>query len=207
MGTKKRAGSGDSANLNEYQRIIAHVFQEKHKIGETKVEYTLADERAAAKELGLEIDNFPDLNYSFRSGRDELPESIKKRAPKDHVWIISGAGKGKYRATALPAGEAHVTADKSIIPIKVPDSTPGIIALYAKKDEQALLAQIRYNRLLDIYTGIACYSLQNHYRTSLQGWGQVEVDELYVGLDKNGVHYLFPVEAKSIGQKLGKVQV
>lgn len=40
--------------------------------------------------------------------------------------------------------------------IRLPDSTPGVIAKYAMFDEQALLARLRYNRLLDIFTGLAC---------------------------------------------------
>lgn len=49
-------------------------------------------------------------------------------------------------------------------------------------DEQALLAKVRYSRLVDIFLGIAAYSLQNHLRTSVVGIGQIEMDELYVGI-------------------------
>ena len=68
--------------------------------------------------------------------------------------------------------------------IKIPDSTPGVIAKYVLSDEQALLARVRYNRLVDIFTGITCYSLQNHLRTTVRSIGQVEIDEIYVGIDK-----------------------
>lgn len=64
---------------------------------------------------------------------------------------------------------------------KVPDATPGIVAKYAFNDEQALLAKVRYNRLVDIFTGVTCYSLQNHLRTTVSEIGQVETDEIYVG--------------------------
>ncbi len=37
----------------------------------------------------------------------------------------------------------------SVTPIL--DATPGIIELYAFSDEQALLAKLRYNRLVDIF--------------------------------------------------------
>lgn len=47
-------------------------------------------------------------------------------------------------------------------------------------DEQALLARVRYNRLLDIFLGLATYSLQNHLRTSVTDIGQIEVDEICV---------------------------
>lgn len=72
-----------------------------------------------------------------------------------------------------------------------------MVAKYAFSDEQAVLARVRYNRLIDVFLGIACYSLQNHLRTSVRGMGQVETDELYVGVDKRGVQYVIPVQAKS----------
>ena len=90
---------------------------------------------------------------------------------------------------------------------KVPDSTPGIVAKYAFNDEQALLAKVRYNRLVDIFSGVVCYSLQNHLRTTVQEMGQVETDELYVGVDKKGIHYVFPVQAKGGTDKLSIVQI
>ena len=81
-----------------------------------------------------------------------------------------------------------------------------MIAKYAFGNEQGVLARIRYNRLLDIFLGIACYSLQNHFRTAVTGIGQVETDEVYVGLDKRGVHYVLPVQAKGPHDKLSRVQ-
>src|SRR5438105_12357136 len=90
---------------------------------------------------------------------------------------------------------------------KVPDSTPGIIIMYALGDEQALLAKLRYNRLIDIFTGVTCYSLQSHLRTTVPNIGQVETDEIYIGLDRRGAHYVFPVQAKGGKDKLGIVQV
>ena len=53
-------------------------------------------------------------------------------------------------------------------PHRNPDSTPGVIS-YALSDEQSLLATVRYNRLIDVFTGLTCYSLQNHLRTSQTG--------------------------------------
>ena len=57
-----------------------------------------------------------------------------------------------------------------------------------------MLARIRYNRLIDVFLGITSYSLQNHLRTSITGLGQVETDEIYVGIDKRGVQYIVPVQ-------------
>jgi hypothetical protein len=90
---------------------------------------------------------------------------------------------------------------------KIPDATPGIISQYALSDEQALLALLRYNRLIDIFTGITCYSLQSHLRTSVPEMGQVETDEVYIGLDRRGAHYVLPVQAKAGKDRIGVVQI
>src|SRR5439155_21625553 len=100
-----------------------------------------------------------------------------------------------------------LTPIPSIAETKVPDATAGVVAKYALSDEQALLAKLRYNRLVDIFTGVACYSLQNHLRTTVPDIGQVETDELYIGVDRRGAHYVFPVQAKGGRDKLSVVQI
>lgn len=77
---------------------------------------------------------------------------------------------------------------------------------YALTDEQALLAKLRYNRLLDIFLSLTCYSLQSHLRTQVNNV-QIETDELYVGVDHRGAHYAIPVQAKGGSDKLGIVQI
>lgn len=69
------------------------------------------------------------------------------------------------------------------------------------------MAKLRYNRLIDIFTGLTCYSLQSHLRTTVAGVGQVETDELYVGLDKRGAHHIIPVQAKGGKDRIGAVQI
>jgi hypothetical protein len=80
-------------------------------------------------------------------------------------------------------------------------------SMYALGDEQALLAKLRYNRLIDIFTGVTCYSLQNHLRTTINGMGQVETDEIYVGIDRRGAQYVIPLQAKGGNDKIGIVQI
>jgi hypothetical protein len=92
------------------------------------------------------------------------------------------------------------------VTIKIPDATPEIISAYALSDEQALLAKVRYNRLLDVFLGVASYSLQNHLRTTVKEIGQIEIDEIYVGVDKHGRHYVLPVQAKGGNDQLSTVQ-
>ena len=88
----------------------------------------------------------------------------------------------------------------------VPDATPALVDLHAIYDKQALLAKVRYNRLIDIFLGITAYSLQNHLRTTVKGIGQIEIDEIYVGVDKHGRQYVIPVQAKGGSDQHGVVQ-
>ena len=104
-------------------------------------------------------------------------------------------------------GNVPLTPNPNLAVTKIPDATPGIIAKYTFSDEQAVLARVRYNRLVDVFLGIACYSLQNHFRTTVPGIGQVETDEIYIGLDKSGAHYAIPVQAKSGNDRLSRVQI
>ena len=85
-------------------------------------------------------------------------------------------------------------------------ATPELIRAYKLDDEQALLAILRYNRLIDTFPGLTTYSLQNHLRTAVHGVGQIEIDELYVGIDKRGRHYVIPVQAKGGNDRIGTVQ-
>jgi hypothetical protein len=80
---------------------------------------------------------------------------------------------------------------------------PEIVEANLANDEQGLLTVVRYNRLLDVFTGVACFHLQSHVRTQIKGHGQVEIDDLYVGVDKNGRGYVLPIEAKDAGEMLG----
>jgi hypothetical protein len=91
--------------------------------------------------------------------------------------------------------------------IKIPDATSGIVARYAQGDEQALLTKLRYNRLIDTFTRVTCYSLQNQLRTHIEDIGQVETDEIYVGVDRNGIQYVFPLQAKGGNDKIGITQI
>lgn len=188
-----------------YSKIIEEVFRRKHTSGATQIAFEREDIVKAAKRLRIpEPKNLGDVLYSFRY-RNDLPKDVAETAPEGLSWLIRPAGTSKYRfeLSAL----ANITPRDSLAATKVPDSTPGVIAMYALTDEQALLAKLRYNRLIDIFTGVACYSLQNHLRTSVPGVGQVETDELYIGVDRHGAHYAFPVQAKGGSDRLSIIQI
>ena len=160
----------------------------------------------ACDALGYErIKNLGDIPYSFRFRR-ELPDSIQRMAPEDSEWIIVGAGVGNYQFRLATPGKIQPTPHLKLI--NVPDATPEIVRHYAPgTDEQALLTRARYNRLIDIFTGITCYSIQNHLRTTVSDIGQVEVDEIYMGVNQRGTHFVLPCQAKSPGDRFGIVQV
>ena len=190
---------------NRYTQIIEHIFFLHYEEGAREVEWEREEIVSASDALGFpRPDNLGDVIYSFRY-RTVLPESIKAKAPEGLSWIIRPAGRSRYKFVATAVQEILPTELLAVT--KVPDSTPGLVAKYSKGDEQALLVRVRYNRLLDIFTGITCYSLQNHLRTTVEGMGQVETDEVYVGVDRRGAHYVFPVQAKGGKDKLNIVQI
>ena len=190
---------------NRYVSIIKSIFLNRFKPGMREVAFEREDIVKFAQKLKISLPkNLGDLVYSFRY-RTNLPLEIRLTAGPDETWIIRPAGRAKYRFVLAP--DRSFSPNQSISVTKVPDSTPGVIAKYALSDEQALLAKVRYNRLVDIFTGVTCYSLQNHLRTTAPNIGQIETDEVYVGVDKKGAHYVFPIQAKGGKDRLSIVQI
>ncbi len=190
---------------NRYTRLIEDIFNEHYQQDIQEIAFERHDLVITAKKLGITLPkNLGDVIYSFRY-RVNLPPSIAQRAPEGLEWVIRATGQGKYKFSL--ASMPRILPNDLLAETKIPDATPGIIAQYAINDEQGLLAKLRYNRLIDIFTGITCYSLQNHLRTTVPGIGQVETDEIYVGLDQRGAHYVFPVQAKGGSDRLGFIQI
>ena len=189
----------------KYERIINYIF-DKHFDSETSgFEFSRREINEAAESLKLtQVSNVGDVLYTFRS-RKLLPESIRSKAPDNKEWVIRTTATGRYRFDLIP--HASFAVNHQLTETSIPDSTPALIHLYKQSDEQALLAIVRYNRLIDVFTRLSCFSVQSHLRTSLKGSGQIEVDELYVGLDRKGAHYVIPVEVKSAKDVIGYVQV
>lgn len=190
---------------NRYSAILERIFTSKFKAGVRQVDFEREEIETVARKLRIKLPkNLGDLIYSFRY-RADLPERIRRAAGKGETWIIRPTGKARYRLVLVP--DKPIQPNPNLAMTKVPDATPGIVTKYAFNDEQALLARLRYNRLVDIFSGVTCYSLQNHLRTTVPDMGQVETDELYVGLDKKGSHYIFPIQAKGGTNKLNVVQM
>jgi hypothetical protein len=190
---------------NRYSQLIETVFFKHYRNGDTEVSFDRSEFEAEAKILEIDLPkNQGDIVYSFRY-RTALPERILALCGPEEEWTIHGVGRGRYQFRKGPATRIAPQAD--LLPAKIPNATPSIVDQYAIEDEQAVLTKIRYNRLIDLTTGMTAYSLQNHLRTTLKSGSQIEIDELYVGVDKHGVQYIVPVQAKGGNDRIGRAQL
>jgi len=217
MNSRKKTGNKRSSPVNadarragQYEQIIESIFHRHFKQGLEGFEFDREEIDEAARSLHeqgkiarAKVKNLGDVVYSYRHRRN-LPSSILATQPEGRGWLILGAGDARYRfqLSRLPV----ILPSRGRLAIPIPDATPEIVAKYKLQDEQALLAKIRYNRLIDTFLGITAYSLQNHFRTKIPNYGQIEIDELYVGVDKDGRHFVVPVQAKGPKDKLGAIQ-
>lgn len=198
------ADSSDASRSNRYKILIERIFLDRYVEGVEEIAFERADLVEAAKMLGMELPkNLGDVIYSVRY-RTPLPETVLATQTADTEWIIEGAGRSRYVFRRVRIN--RIVPNPSLVTIKVPDATPEIILAHALSDEQALLAKMRYNRLIDVFLGRAAYSLQNHLRTTVRHIGQIEIDEIYVGLDRHGRQYVLPVQAKGGSDQLSVVQ-
>lgn len=196
------------------QQIIDKIFAARHRPGLQEVTFTRDDLISAAAALGApRPKNLGDIVYSLRY-RVPLPDPIRRTAPPGREWAIFPGGNAVYTLRTVPFN--LIEPRNGLRTIRLPDATPGVISKYSLTDEQALLARVRYNRLLDVFTGLACYPLQSHLRTSITitnaidgkpSSSQVETDDVYVGLDEHGAHYILPVQAKGGSDSLSVIQI
>jgi len=189
---------------NRYLSLIEKIFLDRYQAGKAELEFARTDIEDAADELDIKLPkNLGDVLYAFRF-RISLPEKIVATQPEGMEWVIELAGRAIYKFRLVKIN--RVLPREDLARINIPDATPEIIRAYALDDEQALLAIVRYNRLIDTFLSLTTYSLQNHLRTTVKGIGQIEIDELYVGIDKRGCHYIIPVQAKGGKDQIGIVQ-
>jgi hypothetical protein len=197
----KKAGE---ASQSRYKAMVEKVFFDRYAAGQESLEFEREDLVAAAAELSVTLPkNIGDVVYSIRY-RTPMPDSILAIQPSDMEWILEGMGRAKYAFKLVKVN--RIIPNRELIATKIPDSTPEIVRGYALSDEQALLAVVRYNRLIDVFLGLVAYSLQNHLRTTVSSVGQVEIDEIYVAVDKFGRQFVLPVQAKGGHDKLSVVQ-
>ena len=133
--------------LNRYQLLIESIFFENYTNGVTEFLFARQDIETKADNLNVKLPrNLGDVVYSVRY-RTALPAKILETQPDGQEWIIEGAGRAKYRFRLVTT--TRVVPRDDLIKIEIPDATPEVIRAYALDDEQALLAIVRYNRLID----------------------------------------------------------
>ena len=198
------AGAESRREENRYKKLIEKIFFAKYRKGASFIPWERSELQGAAAELRIVLPkNLGDIVYALRY-RTPMPERVLATQPPGKEWIIEGAGRARYAFKLLRSNK--IAPNPDLATIKVPDAAPEIISAYALSDEQALLAKVRYNRLVDLFLRIVTYSLQNHLRTSVSGIGQIEIDEVYVGIDRQGRQYVLPVQAKGGNDRLSVVQ-
>ncbi len=200
-----KRSSSDERAPNRYASLLAAIFAHHHRPGAKSFEFPRDELETTAATLGIKLPkNLGDLIYSFRF-RSVMPESITATAEPGQQWVIELAGRSIYRVVQRKI--SRIAPDPSYHRIKVPDATPEIVAAHAATDEQALLAKVRYNRLIDLFLRVTAYSLQSHLRTSVPGMGQIETDEVYVAVNHLGQQFAIPVQAKGGADQIGVVQI
>ncbi len=191
---------------NRYIRVMRKLFERHIRPGARGFIWQRKEINEIAAEFGFAPPaNLGDNIYSIRYGREELPEDIQRLAPRGKHWLLLPNGRGIYQ---FALGAVNIIEPEFRPAIKIPDATPQIVGRYALGDEQAVLARLRYNRLIDIFLGVTSSALQSHLRATVAAFAksQIETDELYVGVDLNGVQYIVPVQAKGADENVGAVQ-
>lgn len=187
---------------HEYRRFWLTLFFEKREQHGPMppIPFAMEDIKDVIHRLNLNSNPY-DLKYNSKS-RGDFPEAMRAAAAAGKEWRVTTLAKGKYAFTLHDEGEGIIEPDTALPRIKIYDALPSIVERYARKDEQALLARIRYNNLVGVFLGLSVYSLQSHWKTSIRGAGiPIEIDEMYVGMDANGCQFVIPVEAKSVGPR------
>ena len=144
----------------------------------------------------ISVKNIPDIIYSFRA-REDLPEEIISGG---NVAII-GCGKGAYAFAAIDRPN-RISLPKAVSVKKVVDAVPDWARAYMGDDEQGNLTKIASNHLIRDYLSLKdAFRLQSHLRMGVPKYGQVEVDEIYVGITQTNESIIIGVEAKDKSEK------
>lgn len=202
-----RNNGGDSSEkqvLSQYDEVLLEVFLRHHREGADYLKFRKDELAEACRKRGITVRNIPDIIYTYRARR-----MLPRRILATRHWAIEPAGRGSY-AFRLLRNLAHFEIPfGDYTPVDIYNAIPEVVEGLLRQDEQSLLTRVLYNRLVDIFTSLTCFHIQNHYRSFVAGMGEVELDALYVGVDKAGTLFVIPVEAKSRAESemMGRIQV
>ena len=134
---------------NRYRSIIDKIFFDRYTPGLTTINFKRTDLKDAVTFLEIDLpDNLGDIIYHFRF-RGSFSVRMLKTQPDGLAWRIELAGRSLYKFVL--GKESRIIPSATLVKIDILDATPEIMANYALDDEQALLAVVRYNRLIDIF--------------------------------------------------------
>ena len=196
--------STESQALSQYDEVLLEVFLRHYREGAAYLKFRKDELAEACRKHGITVRNIPDIIYTYRARR-MLPARILVTGH----WAIEPAGRGAYAFRLLRNPPHFEISFGDYAPVDIYNAIPEVVEGLLRQDEQSLLTRVLYNRLVDIFTGLTCFHIQNHYRSFVAGMGEVELDALYVGVDKTGTLYVLPIEAKSQAESemIGRIQV
>jgi len=200
---KQQSGQYETETTH-YDQIILALFRRHYQLGLKRLVFEKDEIEDVCQELNVKVRNIPDIPYTYRVRR-ELPNEIASTG----YWAIESAGKSAYAFILLENPPRFDIRFQDYEPINIYNAIPEIVDEFLRRDEQSLLTKLLYNRLVDIFCGLTCFHIQNHYRSFVDGVGEVELDALYVGINKSGNLFVIPVEAKSQADHdmVGRIQI
>jgi len=139
--------------------------------------------------------------YTYPRRRD-WPDEI---AATGH-WDLARDWQGDAQHCFIKLTHPLTLAPETLQENEIPYAVPEIVDQSVGQDEQGIVTRARYNRLVDVFTGLAAFHLQSHVRTVISR-KQIEIDDLYVAVDKQGKRYCVPIEAKTGREKTSYGQV
>jgi len=192
------------AENTQYDEVVLRLFQRYHQPGLKRLVFEKDEIEEVCQELNIKVRNIPDIPYTYRVRR-ELPKEITETG----YWAIESAGKSAYAFILLENPPRFDIRFQDYEPINIYNAIPEIVDGYLRRDEQSLLTKLLYNRLIDIFCGLTCFHIQNHYRSFVNNIGEVELDAVYVGVNKSGDLFVIPIEAKSQSDNdmIGRIQI
>ena len=191
-------------DLPLYDEVILEVFNRHYVTGSNRLLFKKDELTEICNKHGIIVRNIPDIIYTYRVRRS-LPSQILSTGH----WAIEPAGRGAYAFRLLRNAPRFDIPFYDYESIEIFNAIPEVVESLLRKDEQSLLTRLLYNRLVDIFSGLTCFHIQNHYRSFVMDMGEVEVDALYVGVNSNGILFVVPLEAKSQSESemIGRIQI
>ncbi len=118
---------------------------------------------------------------------------------------IRSSGRGKHQISK--SRSYPVSPNPMYTKTMVLDATPQIIRRYVMNEKQLLLAILRFNRLVDAFLHLTCYSIQSNLQATSRGMRRVVTNEIYVGVDERLRHFVIPIQTKGRKERISDVQI